>query len=127
MGYKREEVLRELCDKVGTVCSHVYTSSRPSATERMNAFVVVRLSQGISPYAGTHHIATVQFICHVRDRAGGLERVDNMETLTSGLLALLPFNDALMSCNEKALLLDSKSDGMGFHASVIQFRIIIKL
>lgn len=125
--YKREAVLESLYTKAKTVCDNVFTSSRPVATEKMDSFIVVRLPQGIDPYADTHNIAYVQFVCFVRDRQGGVERADVMEEMIDGISALFPFNDSLMSCNDTPLVLDTKSDGMGFHSTIIQFKIVIKL
>lgn len=125
--YKRKEVLQELYAKASTVCDKVFTSSRPTATEKMDEFIVVRLPQGIDPYADTHNIATVQMNCFVRDRQGGVAREDVMEEMVEGVTAIVPFNDSLMSCNDTPLILNTVSDGMGFHSTIIQFKIVIKL
>lgn len=125
--YRRKEVLQELWTKALTVCDKVYTTSRPTATDKMDRFIVVRLPQGIDPYADTHNIAYVQIICFVKDRQGGIENVNAEEEMVEGITSLLPFNDALMSCNDKPVVLDSKSDGMGFHSVIVQFKVVIKL
>ena len=125
--YKRKEVLQALYTKASTVCDKVFTSSRPTATDKMDEFIVVRLPQGIDPYADTHNIAVVQMNCFVRDRQGGIAREDVMEELIEGITALTPFNDSLMSCNDTPLILNTVSDGMGFHSTIIQFKIVIKL
>lgn len=125
--YKREEVLQELYNKALTVCDKVFTSSRPTATDKMDQFIIVRLPQGIDPYADTHNTAYVQMNCFVRDRQGGIANEGAMEQLIDGVASLIPFDDALMSCNSKPLVLETKSDGMGFHSTIIQFRIVIKV
>lgn len=125
--YKYKDVLADLFAKAKTVSNHVFTSSRPTATERMNSFIVVRLPQGIDPYADTHNTAYVQMNCFARDRQGGVENVDEMERLINGIVGLLPFDDELLSCNDKALVLNTKSDGMGFHSTIIQFKVVIKV
>lgn len=125
--YQRKDVLEALAAKAKTVCDRVYTSSRPTATDKMDAFIVVRLPQGIDPYADTHNIAYVQMNCFVRDRQGGVENVNVMEELIEGVTSLTPFNDELMSCNGSPLVLETKSDGMGFHSTIIQFKVVIKL
>jgi hypothetical protein len=63
----------------------------------------------------------------VRDRQGGIAREDVMEEMIEGITALTPFNDSLMSCNDTPLILNTVSDGMGFHSTIIQFKIVIKL
>ena len=125
--YKRKEVLQALYAKASTVCDKVFTSSRPTATDKMDEFIVVRLPQGIDPYADTHNVAVVQMNCFVRDRQGGIAREDVMEEMIEGITALTPFNDSLMSCNDTPLILNTVSDGMGFHSTIIQFKIVIKL
>lgn len=125
--YKYKDVLTDLFAKAKTVSNHVFTSSRPTATERMNSFIVVRLPQGIDPYADTHNTAYVQMNCFARDRQGGVENVDEMERLINGIVGLLPFDDELLRCNDKALVLNTKSDGMGFHSTIIQFKVVIKV
>lgn len=125
--YKRLDVLQELYEKVLEVCDKVFTTSRPTATEKMDEFVVIRLPQGITPYADTHSTAYVQVNCYVRDRQGGIANENVMEELIDSVISLIPFNDALMSCNDTPLILETKSDGMGFHSTAIQFKIVIKV
>lgn len=125
--YKRLEVLQELYAKALTVCDKVFVSSRPTSADRMEKFIVVRLSQGITPYADTHSTAYVQMNCYAKDRQGGLENVNVMQELIDGVISLFPFNDSLMSCNDTPLILETKSDGIGFHATAIQFKIVIKV
>lgn len=125
--YKRIDVLEELYTKAQTVCEKVFISSRPTATDKMDKFIVVRLPQGITPYADTHSTAYVQMNCYVRDRQGGIENANVMEELIDGVISLVPFNDELISCNDAPLVLETKSDGMGFHSTAIQFKIVIKV
>ena len=125
--YKREEVLQELYDKALTVCDKVFTSSRPTATDKMDEFIVIRLPQGIDPYADTHNTAYVQMNCFVRDRQGGIANESVIEQMIDGVASLTPFNDELIACNDTPLVLETKSDGMGFHSTIIQFKIVIKI
>jgi len=127
--YKRKAIFQALEDKVRLVSSNVYRTSRPLAkiTDRMKDFIVIRLPQGIEPYADTHNISYVQFLCFAKDRQEGIEDTTCMERLIEGVTSLFPFNDALMSCNDTPIILQSKSDGMGFHSTIIQFRIVIKV
>lgn len=125
--FKREDVLQALCTKVGGVSDYVFTTSRPSATSKMDDFIVIRLSNGITPYADTHNYSDVQFICFVRDVQGGVENVVKEEELIDGILSIFPFNDSLISCNNTPVVLVSKSDGMGFHSTIIQAKVIIKV
>ena len=124
--YKGRQVKEALYAMVSGICDKVYTD-RPTATEQMDKFVVIRLPQGITPYADTHNIAYVQISCFSRDRQGGVVNEDALEELVDGVVNLLPFDTDLMSCNEKARIFGTTGDGMGFHSTIIQFKIIIKV
>lgn len=124
--YKRKEVLEALYTMAKRVSNNVFTSSRPMAHDKLDDFIVIRLPQGITPYADTHNISYVQMVCYVRDRKGGVENVNKMETMIDGIVTQLPFGDSLMSNNDTPIVLDAKSDGMGFHSTIIQFKIVIK-
>lgn len=124
--YKRKEVLQELEGKAAMFSQNVF-STRPSATDQMDDFIIVRLPQGIYPYADTHNTAYVQMNCFVRDKQGGREQIDKMDELIQGVTSIVPFNDELMSCNDAPLVLETKSDGMGFHSTIIQFKVVIKI
>ena len=125
--YKRQAVLDALRKMILPICGEVHTSSRETVKATSNNFVIIKLPQGITPYADTHNTAYVQFHLYAKDIANGVESVQRMESLIDSVSGLFPFNTSLMSCNEKPLLLDSKSDGMGYHTSVMQFRIVIKV
>lgn len=115
-----------LTDMAKSVCDNVFVSTRPQSKQPYNEFLVVRVGN-IDPYAQTHNIATVQINCFAKDRDGGVEAADRIETLIDGVTSLLPFDNERMSCNENPIILPSVSDGMGYHAVIIQFKLIIKL
>lgn len=125
--YRRKEVLEALRNMVLPICSDVHTSNRETVKTKKNQFVIIRLPQGITPYADTHNTAYVQFHLFAKDIANGVESVQRMEDLVEAFSGLFPFNTDLMSCNETPMLLDSKSDGMGYHSMIMQFRIVIKV
>jgi len=127
--YKRKEVMMALEGKASAASGHVFRNNRPTAkaTERMKDFVVVRLPQGIDPYADTHNIAYVQFVCFTKDRQEGIEDIEKTESMIEAITAQIPFDDALMSCNQKPSVLNTTSDGMGFHSTIIQTKIVIKV
>lgn len=121
-----EQLLAMLCEKVSGLSEKVFTNTRPLAYEQMQDFIVVRLVSD-DPYAATHDIGYVQYHVYVRDRQGGIENVPRMGELVSGVKSVYPFNNSLVSCNEKPVQMQSKSDGLGFHVTVIQYRLVIKL
>lgn len=125
--YKRKEVLAALRGMVLPVCADVHTSSRETVKTSSNQFVIIKLPQGIRPYADTHNTAYVQFQLFAKDISNGVESVDRMESLIDGISSLIPFDTELMSCNEKPILTGSVSDGMGYHSSILQTKILIKI
>lgn len=125
--YKRKDVLDALRKMVLPICSEVHTANRETVKTTSNQFVIIKLPQGIEPYADTHNTAYAQLHLFAKDVANGIESVDRMESLIDGCSGLFPFNTSLMSCNEKPLLTDAKSDGMGYHSCVMQFKIVIKV
>lgn len=127
--YSRKAVFQALEEKARVASDNVYRTSRPLAkiTERMKDFIVIRLPQGITPYADTHNISYVQFLCFTKDRQEGIEDTTRTEGLIEAVSSLFPFNDTLISCNDTPIILQSKGDGMGFHSTIIQFRIVIKV
>ena len=125
--YRREEVLRALVQMVLPICGDVHTSSRETVKTTSEKFVIVKLPQGITPYADTHNTAFVQFQLFAKDITNGIESIDRMESLIEDISGLFPFNTSLMSCNDTPLQTESKSDGMGYHSIIMQFRIVIKV
>ena len=125
--YKRKDVLSALTAMVKPICGDVHTSSRETVKTTSNTFVIIKLPQGITPYADTHNTAYVQMQLFAKDISNGVESIERMETLIDGISALFPFNTELMSCNEKPIQMPSVSDGMGYHSIIMQARIVIKV
>ena len=125
--YKRQAVLTALREMVLPICGDVHTSNRETVKTTSDQFVIISLPQGITPYADTHNTAYVQFHLFAKDVSNGVESITRMESLVEGISTLFPFNTELMSCNDKPIQLDSKSDGMGYHSIIMQFKIVIKV
>lgn len=125
--YRRKEVLEALVQMVMPICGDVHTSNRETVKTTSEKFVIVKLPQGITPYADTHNTAFVQFQLFAKDITNGIESIGRMESLIEGISGLFPFNTPLMSCNDTPMQTESKSDGMGYHSIIMQFRIVIKV
>jgi hypothetical protein len=124
--YNRKSVLSELRTMVLTKCKEVYTTNRETVKATTDKFVIIKLPQGIDPYADTHNTAYVQFQLFAKDVSNGVESIDRMESLIDGISELFPFNNGHISCNDTPIQLPSKSDGMGYHSVILQFQIVIK-
>jgi len=125
--YKRQAVFTALREMVLPICGDVHTSNRETVKTTSDQFVIISLPQGITPYADTHNTAYVQFHLFAKDVSNGVESITRMESLVEGISTLFPFNTELMSCNDKPIQLGSKSDGMGYHSIIMQFKIVIKV
>ena len=125
--YKRQAVLTALREMVLSICGDVHTSNRETVKTTSDQFVIISLPQGITPYADTHNTAYVQFHLFAKDVSNGVESITRMESLVEGISTLFPFNTELMSCNDNPIQLGSKSDGMGYHSIIMQFKIVIKV
>lgn len=130
--YKRSDVLRALCNMMQGVGEEVYTSNRPTVKDTTEKFVVVRLPQGISPESDLHNTAYVQLHLYYKDRVNGIEHVERGEEMTEDAISSIKrdlvkggaYGDWLR-CNEEPVQLEAKSDSMGYHVCVIQFKIVI--
>lgn len=125
--YKRQDVLSALVNMVKPICSDVHTANRETVKTTSNQFVIIKLPQGINPYADTHNIAYTQFHLFAKDISNGIESVARIESLIDGVSTLFPFNTELISCNDTPTITDSKPDGMGYHSVIMQFKIVIKV
>lgn len=125
--YHRQDILETLYKRCLSVCENVYPDRPSSARPSMDKFVVIRIPSGVKPYADTHDTCTIQFVCYVRDFQDGVENIPSVDSLVSGLLSMFPFEDELLSCKSRPLVLGSKSDGMGFHSVIIQFQTLVKI
>lgn len=125
--YKRQDVLKALREMILPICDDVHTANRETVKTTKNQFVIIKMPQGITPYADTHNTAYVQFQLYAKDVSNGVESVTRMEGLIEGVSGLFPFHTELISCNDTPLLTESKSDGMGYHSCIMQFKIIIKV
>lgn len=120
-------VMDALREMVLPICDDVHTSNRETVKTTSTKFVIIKMPQGITPYADTHNTAYVQFQLFAKDIINGVESLQRMEELVDGICTLFPFNTELMSCNDKPLQMESKTDGMGYHYIIMQFRIVIKV
>lgn len=125
--YKRKDVMEALRNMIVPICPDVHTSNRETVKTSSDKFVIIKMPQGIDPYADTHNTAYVQFHLFAKDIANGVESLQRMEDLVDSVSNLLPFNTELMSCNDIPVLTESKTDGMGYHSSILQFKIVIKV
>ena len=119
-------MLSELRTMVLTKCNEVYMTNRETVKATTDKFVIIKLPQGIDPYADTHNIAYVQFLLFAKDVNNGVESIDRLEKLIDGISDLFPFNNGHISCNDTPIQLPSTSDGMGYHSVIMQFKIVIK-
>lgn len=124
--FPRADILRQLTELVSPISDgNVFCHDRPSATyPQMEKFIVVRLPQGIRSQSAIHSTSYCQIVVFAKDNEGGLENTLMLDEMTKKVCALLPIVTPLFSAIEPKQL-NGGNDGLGFHALIIQLRLII--
>ena len=128
-----EDILEVMGKRARTVCQKVYPNERPNAvTEKLTEFVVVSL-----PYSESNKMIaedddwwldeTVVFDIYVADKKNAndpkLFDIKRMKALREGIKALFPITDAIgIKITRPRTVVNSSSDGNGYHYSRIQAR-----
>jgi hypothetical protein len=130
--YKRKEILEALFTMMQGVVDEVYTTNRPTTKDPTQDWAVVKLPYGINAESSITNNAYAQIQLFYKDRQNGIESVNGGEVLIDDTIAAIKEQlveggtyGHLMTCNEEPRLMSFKSDFMGYHAVVIQFKLII--
>lgn len=124
--FHRADILRELTEMVaGIGDNNVFCHDRPAAKmPGMDKFIVVRLPQGVRSASSIHSTSYCQIVVFAKDNEGGLEDTLTLEEMSDSVSELFPIVTPLFSAIEPKLL-NGGNDGLGFHALIIQARLII--
>lgn len=124
--FQRAEILRQLTGIVTDIADgNVFCQDRPSAVyPGMEKFIIVRLPQGMRSASDIHSTCIVQIVVFAKDNEGGLEDTPGLEEMASKVYDLIPITTPLFSAIEPKLL-NGGNDSLGFHALIIQLRLII--
>ena len=124
--FQRASILRELTELVaGIGDNNVFCHDRPTAKmPGMEKFVVVRLPQGVRSASAIHSTSYCQIVVFAKDNDGGLEDTLTLEEMSDSVCELFPIVTPLFSATEPKLL-NGGNDGLGFHALIIQAKLII--
>lgn len=123
--FRRKDILKAMTEIFGSVSSNVFVNTRPSATDdAMKDFIVVSLPNGMRDYhAYQDAYCTIEVFA--RNRKGGIEATDVLDTMQQAVTDKLPVSNELFSITEPRLL-PGGDDRMGFHCLIIQAKMIIK-
>lgn len=124
--FPRADILRQLTELVAEIGDgNTFCNDRPSATmPGMEKFIVVRLPQGIRSASAIHSTSYCQIVVFAKDNAHGLEDTVTLDEMANEVCALFPIATPLFTAIEPKLL-NGGNDGLGFHALIIQARLII--
>lgn len=125
-GFPRAAILRELAQSVSTIGDgNVYCSDRPTAlgTPGAKRFVVVRFSGSLESLSTTLCSGYVQFIVFAKDIAPGIEDTLTLQSMIDAVMAKFPMVTEGYRVTDP-ILMRGGDDNLGFHASIIQARII---
>lgn len=130
--FKRKEVLNALFTMMSDIVEEVYTTERPNVKDTTQNWAVVSLPYGINAETSTLNYAFARIQLFYKDREKGIENVDTGEELVDKTINAMKRDlvaggryESLMTCNDEPRVLYFKSDNMGYHAIVIQFKVII--
>lgn len=111
-------------EQAKTICDNVFDTTRPSATDRMEQFIVVALKNKI-PHSSITDKAWIQFHVYVRDGAKGIFRDEAMQEMIDAVKGL-DLKTPLFALNGgEPYETDPKTDGLGFHAVAIQYSVTL--
>lgn len=124
--FQRADILRQLTEMMAEIGDgNIFCNDRPSAIEPgMDKFVVVRLPQGILSASSIHDTSYCQIVVFAKDNGNGLEDTVTLDAMADAVCEHFPIVTPLFSAIEPRLL-NGGNDGLGFHALIIQSRLII--
>lgn len=128
------EILQSLYNLTAAISENRFITTRPPAVgERMDDFLLLRISQPMRDRGDTYQSTVGQITAFARNLAGtdalgnalsGLENTPRLEEMQSAMLGLFPVVTDRYHA-KSPLLLAAGSDGAGFHCITIQFNITI--
>lgn len=122
--FPRSKVLRYLDSRLSGI-SKVYTSNRPTSTDPAENFLVIDLP-GTMLDTGAYFDSALRIDLFQKDRQGGLEATDKLETLMQSIMGLFPIvNKELRFRAISPRLVAGGGDDKGFHYLMIYATIII--
>lgn len=113
-----------LYTKAKTICDNVFDVTRPTATERMDEFVVVALKNK-QPHSTISDKAWIQFHLYVRDGGNGTFKDNIMQGLIDAVKGLNLQTPLFLLNGGEPYETDPKSDGLGFHAVCVQYSVTL--
>lgn len=130
--FKRKEILKALFDMMSDIVEEVHTTDRPTVKDSTKSWAVVSLPYGINAETSITNYANARIQMFYKDRENGIENVDAGEELVDKTINAMKRDlvaggrfESLMTCNDEPRVIYFKSDHMGYHAIVIQFKVII--
>lgn len=123
MEFNRLDILKIFKTAFSDIVPKVYYTDRPSSTNtQYSTFIVVK--SGDMEDNGAWQDSYINLLIFAKD-TDGLESTSVLDGLQKEIFNKLPItNDILFT--QKPMMLESKSDGSGFHYLTIYFGIIIK-
>ena len=130
--FKRKAILEALFTMMSDIVEEVYTTERPNVKDTTRTWAVVSLPYGINAKTSITNDAFARIQLFYKDREKGIENVDLGEELVGKTIEAMKRDlvaggryESLMTCNDEPRVLYFKSDNMGYHAIVIQFKVIV--
>ena len=123
MEFNRLDILKIFKTAFSDIVPKVYYTDRPSSTNtQYSTFIVVK--SGDMEDNGAWQDSYINLLVFAKD-TDGLESTSVLDGLQKEIFNKLPITNNILF-TQKPMMLESKSDGSGFHYLTIYFGIIIK-
>lgn len=123
--FRRGELLKSLYDLTEQICQKRFISTRPAASgEQMDEFLVIRLPYALRREGDSGVFTNGQIIGFVRDIDMKYENTVRLDEISDEIVELFPIVTDFY-CASRPSILPFGTDGVGFHAVIINFEIQI--
>lgn len=128
--FKIGTALHSLYEMGRFISDRVFTGGRPQAVcEQMDDFVVVSIPTSMESLAYGGGYGSVSGVCHfelyARLKKSGVEDVAKTDSMTGGLLDMLPYRDDAIQVSRPQVTLKG-NDGLGFSVVLVRAELLIK-
>lgn len=122
--YYNLDILKELTELVAPLTHNVFVENRPrAASEQIEDMIVVSLPYRIYD-EGAYQRTSARFEIIVKERQGGIPRVDKLQEILDSLTELFPIKGSRFTISNPFVALKG-SDGVGWTIWNVQAKMIV--
>lgn len=122
--YYINEILKEVCQRMGDITGAVFPDHRPSAkNEQMKEMVIISIPQELSDENAWQRGA-LRIELAVKDKTNGYADINRLNVLLDAAIRKFPIVTDRFSATRPRLLLKG-ADGLGFTVWLLQAKLIV--